>query len=238
MVSSRVPRSTLGNFFKKMLVEIRFFFWYTLRYMELLSRLLGGTERVKLMRFFLHHEEGIFSPSILSEKTKIKEVVIKKELAFLTSLGFIEKKKAKLFVTVGKGKKATQKLKEVNGLMLNQDFPLNDALKNLLFDFQAIDKKELASRFKATGRIKLFLTSGIFIGDEKSRLDVLIVGESMKKPKAEKEFEILSAELGREVIFAVMDVEEYMYRLKMYDKFVRDVLDMPNEKVIDKIITL
>jgi hypothetical protein len=67
---------------------------------------------------------------------------------------------------------------------------------------------------------------------------VLIVGESMKKPKAEKEFEILSAELGREVVFAVMDVEEYMYRLKMYDKFVRDVLDMPNEKVIDKIITL
>jgi predicted transcriptional regulator len=206
--------------------------------MELLSRLLGGTERVKLMRFFLHHEEGIFSPSTLSEKTKIKEVVIKKELAFLASLGFIEKKKAKLFVTVGKGKKAVQKLKEVNGLMLNQDFPLNDALKNLLFDFQAIDKKELASRFKATGRIKLFLTAGIFIGDEKSRLDVLIVGESMKKPKAEKEFEILSAELGREVVFAVMDVEEYMYRLKMYDKFVRDVLDMPNEKVIDKIITL
>jgi hypothetical protein len=139
---------------------------------------------------------------------------------------------------VGTGKKASQKLKEINGYKLNQSFPLNDALKNLLFDFQAIDKKELASRFKTVGRVKLFITAGIFIGDEKSRLDILIVGESMKKPKAEKEFETLSAELGREVIFSVMDVEEYLYRLKMYDKFIRDVLDMPHEKVIDKIASL
>jgi hypothetical protein len=32
-----------------------------------------------------------------------------------------------------------------------------------------------------------------------------------------------------------MDVEEYEYRMKMYDKFVRDIIEMPHETVIDKI---
>lgn len=98
-----------------------------------------------------------------------------------------------------------------------------------------MDKRELANRFKPVGRIKLFVVSGVFLGVEKSRVDILMVGESMKKPKAEKLFEALSAELGREVVYSIMDVEEYQYRYKMYDKFVRDIMDMPHEKVIDKL---
>lgn len=203
--------------------------------MELLARLLGGNERVKIMRYFLHHEENIVSLHEISEKTKSKSPVARKELAALQSIGFIEKKKTKTVVTTGQGKKFSSKLKEVSGFKLNPLFPHNQALKDLLFDFQLLDKRELASRFKLIGRIKLFLVSGIFIGEEKSRVDVLIVGEAIKRPKAEKVFELLSAEIGRDVIYSVMDVEEYEYRLKMYDKFVRDIIEMPHEAVIDKI---
>jgi predicted transcriptional regulator len=203
--------------------------------MELLSRLLGGAERVKIMRFFLHHEDDIASLHDVSEKTKVKSIAVRKELTSLISLGFIEKKKAKTVVSSGEGKKFSSRVKEVSGFKLNQEFPHNKALKELLFDFESVDKKELASRFKLVGRIKLFVVAGVFIGEEKSRLDILIVGESIKRPKAEKVFEGLSAEMGRDVIYSIMDVEEYEYRVKMYDKFVRDILDMPHETVIDKI---
>jgi hypothetical protein len=203
--------------------------------MELLARLLGGTERVKIMRFFLHHEDQVASLADISEKTKSKSVVARKELTALSAIGFIEKKRTKTVVTSGTGKKATSKIKEVNGYKLNPLFPHNKALKELLFDFLAIDKRELASRFKLTGRIKLFIMSGVFIGDAKSRVDVLIVGESINRPKAEKIFEQLAAELGREIIYSIMDVEEFEYRFKMYDKFVRDIMGMDHEKVVDKL---
>lgn len=202
--------------------------------MELLSRLLGGVERVKIMRFFLHHEDQLFQASDVVEKTKSKSVSAKKELTALVSLGFIEKKRAKMVVETG-AKKNISRIKEVNGYRLNPLFPHNAALKELLFDFQLVDKKELASRFKALGRIKLFIVAGMFVGDVKSRLDILLVGEAIKRPKAEKIFEGISAEIGRDVVYAVMDLEEYEYRLKMYDKFIRDVLEMPHEKVIDRI---
>ncbi|MDB5260062.1 MAG: seg [Candidatus Nomurabacteria bacterium] len=196
--------------------------------MELLSRLLGGVDRVKIMRFFLHHDDGTFTPKDIVDKTKSKNNIIRKELGALSAIGFIERKRTRTISKNGKGK-------EILGYRLNQSFPHNQALKDLLFDFELLDKRELASRFKTVGRIKLFIVSGVFVGEEKSRVDILIVGEAIKKPKAEKILETLSAELGREVVYSIMDVEEYEYRYKMYDKFVRDIFDMPHEKVVDKI---
>lgn len=187
-----------------------------------------------MMRFFLHHEDQLFAPGDIFDKTKLKTAAAKKELTSLASLGFIEKKRAKMVVTTG-GKKAVSKIKEVNGYRLNPEFPHNEALKELLFDFQLVDKKELASRFKAVGRIKLFIVAGVFINDPKSRLDILLVGEAIKKPKAEKILEGISAEIGRDIIYSMMDVEEYEYRIKMYDKFILEVIEMPNEKVVDKL---
>lgn len=203
--------------------------------MELLARLLGGTDRVKIMRLFLHNEDTVFSLHDIVEKTKSKSIVVRKELTSLAGIGFIEKKKSKTYVSSGTGKKSSSKVKEITGFTLNFDFPHNQALKDLLFDFQLLDKKELAARFKLIGRIKLFIVSGVFIGETKSRVDILIVGESIKRPKAEKVIELLSAELGREVIYAIMDSEEYEYRFKMYDKFLRDIVDTPHDKVIDKL---
>jgi hypothetical protein len=203
--------------------------------MELLARLLGGAERVKIMRFFLHHDDQTISPHEVSEKTKSKSVFVRKELAALSAIGFIEKKRQKTVVTTGTGKKSSSKVKEVNGYKLNPLFPHNQALKDLLFDFQLLDKRDLASRFKLVGRIKLFLVSGVFLGETKTRVDILIVGDAIKRQKAEKVLELLSAEIGRDVVYSIMDVEEYEYRLKMYDKFVRDIIEMPHEMVVDKL---
>lgn len=189
---------------------------------------------MKIMRFFLHHDEHVFSSQEISDKTKSKSVLVRKELTALVAIGFIEKKRSRMVIQTGKGKKTMSKVKEVNGFKLNPLFPHNLALKDLLFDFQLLDKRELASRFKIIGRIKLFLVAGVFVGDKKSRVDLLIVGESIKKPKADKVLEVLSAEIGRDVIYSIMDVEEFEYRHKMYDKFVRDIMDAPHEKVIDK----
>jgi hypothetical protein len=205
--------------------------------MELLVRLLGGAERVKIMRYFLHHEDTIVSLKDIAVKTKSRGVLARKEITLLTSIGFIEKKRTRSVVTTGTGKRATSRVKEVVGFALNKDFPHNDALKDLLFDFQSLDKKELSGRFKQVGRIKLFVLAGVFIGDTKSRVDMLIVGESIKRPKAEKVFEGLSAELGRDVVYSLMDVEEFEYRFKMYDKFIRDILEMPHETIVDKLRT-
>jgi len=203
--------------------------------MELLARLLGGYDRVKIMRFFLHHVDGIFDSKTVTEKLKLKATSARKELQALATVGFVEKKKTRMMTFVRSGKKESGRVKEVVGWKLNSEFPHNAALRDLLFDFEGIDKRELASRFRQVGRIKLFVVAGVFVGEEKARVDILLVGEAIKRNLAERAFDTLTAELGRDVIFSIMDVEEYEYRKKMYDKFIRDIFDLPHEIVIDKL---
>jgi predicted nucleotidyltransferase len=75
------------------------------------------------------------------------------------------------------------------------------------------------------------LISGVFIKSKESRVDLLIVGDKMKKSKVEEEIRKLEAEIGTELIYALFDTKEFSYRLNMYDKLVRDILDFPHEVV-------
>ena len=82
--------------------------------------------------------------------------------------------------------------------------------------------------------MSLLLAAGIFINDPKSRLDLLIVGDRLKKGILEKIVKSIEADIGKELSYAVFDNADYVYRLSMYDKLVRDVLDFPHEVIIDK----
>ncbi len=201
--------------------------------MELLAKLLGGYERVKIMRFFLHHRDITIDPHTLTQKVKGKLPLVRKELSTLQAIGFLEKKRGR--VTVPVGKKGEMKTKEGIIFKLNDEFPHNEALKELLFDFKNLDKKEIASRFREVGRIKLFVLAGVFVESEKSRVDMLVVGEALNKAKYDKVLENLGADLGRQLTASFMDTEEYEYREKMYDKFVGDIFVMDHEVIIDKL---
>ena len=50
-----------------------------------------------------------------------------------------------------------------------------------MFDFKNANTDVLYDRFKAIGRTKLFIVSGVFLGEDKSRADIMYVGEGIKK---------------------------------------------------------
>ena len=92
-------------------------------------------------------------------------------------------------------------------------------------------------RIRALGRVKLAVLSGIFM-DENSgarRVDLLIVGDAISERKIKNFIKSLEAESGTEISYALLDTEEFIYRHKMFDKFVHDILEKPHEKIINKI---
>ena len=54
----------------------------------------------------------------------------------------------------------------------------------------------------------------------------------MKKSKIEEGIHRLEAEIGAEMVYAIFDTKEFLYRLSMYDKLVRDILDFPHEIIL------
>ena len=200
--------------------------------MNELAKIFGTPERLRLLRFLLKDSKKEYTISDIEEKTKIKIEVLRKELLMLVSIGMIEKYKTNVHTFVS-GKVGTTK--EATVYKLIDSFKYKDTLSSLVLDYTRIDRDAFVDRLKGYGRIKLLILSGVFTGDIKSRLDVLYVGEAMKVKDLEKAFASISIELGRDIRYALMDVEEYIYRQKMFDSFLVEVMDSKKDTLIDKI---
>ena len=83
--------------------------------------------------------------------------------------------------------------------------------------------------------MKLIVLAGVFLQQEDSRVDILIVGDEVKKKAVENTLRSIEAEVGKELSYALFETPDFLYRLSVYDKFVRDILDFPHEKIMNKI---
>jgi len=206
--------------------------------MEILAKLFGNGNKVKAMRLFLFNPDNAYLLSELSSRTKIKPSQLKKELTLLESIGFLKVRKAagQLPTQKTKKKKKPQRDSLRSRLWcLDQDFFYVDHLRSLFNADFFVSRDELAQKFKNCGRIKLLILSGVFVQEGGERVDMLIVGDNLKKKLIEKTINTIESEIGRELRYAVMDSIDFAYRTHSSDKFLRDILDYTHKKIIDKI---
>lgn len=179
--------------------------------MEILGKILGNTARVKIIRLFLQGKGKVFSSKDVSKRSRVDVGVARRELKLLYSIGFLKK--------------------HSSGWSLNSAFQYITQLEELLVKSGSVDRKTIIETFRKTGKIKLIIISGLFIKAEDTRVDILIVGDKLKQSKVEEGIKKLEAEMGIELAFVVFETKEFIYRLDMYDKLVRDILDFPNEVI-------
>ncbi len=202
-----------------------------MKQLDILGKLFGSATRVKALKFFLLNQDGGFAVSDVATRLRLKDAVVKKELSELAKIGFLKPKVVVLSVV---GKRTTKK-KKVNGFVANREFALREPLRNLLIESGGMHVPDLAVRFTGTGKISLFVLSGVFLHDADRMIDMMIVGDRLDRKAIDTEVKKIEAEIGKELRYAVFDTEEFMYRLKMYDKLLRDTFDYPHTKIISKI---
>lgn len=211
--------------------------------MEIISRLFGSAAKVKIMRLFLFNPGISFSVEDVAGRTKIKGREARKELDNLEKMDLIRKRQYTReeagFKVVGKGRKKKRKKivkkVQVDGWHLHENFPYMVALKNLLVNVTLPSHEEIAKRFYTLGRIKMLIVSGLFIQDWESRVDILVVGDSLKPNALEAVIKNLESEIGKELRYSFFETQDFYYRLSVFDKLVRDILDFPHIKIIDKL---
>ncbi|HEY4486786.1 MAG TPA: hypothetical protein VJB70_03610 [Candidatus Paceibacterota bacterium] len=202
---------------------------------DALGKLFGSPARVKIMRLFLFNPEKVFEPSEIKIKSHVLSPVVTSEISRLCAVGLIKRKKGTKEVELKRRKRLLKKKKQINGWALNARFQYLDALKSLLLSSKSFDRRLITKRFSGVGRVKLLLIAGIFIKNDDSRIDILIVGDHLRKSAIGKALRALEAEMGKELRYAAFGTEDFAYRFGMYDKFIRDIVDYPHERLIDKI---
>ncbi|MCX6757916.1 MAG: hypothetical protein NTZ44_03500 [Candidatus Nomurabacteria bacterium] len=181
--------------------------------MEILGKILGNPARVKIMRLFMLNNSNVFENKDIVKRSRVNPETVRKEIKLLASVGFVKSKKT--------------------GWSFNQSFKYVSEFENLLVGADTLDKNAIAEIFKKSGKVKLLAVAGTFIKNKESRVDLLIVGDKIKKTIVEEGIRKLEAEMGSEISYAIFETAEFLYRLNMYDKLVRDILDFPHEVVIE-----
>lgn len=203
--------------------------------MDILGTIFGGEARVKIMRLFLFNTEDIFDVVDISEKSKVSKDTAKKEISLLEKSKLIKRKNFSKLVIKKKGKKFKESKIKTTGYYLNQDFPYITPLKQLLIKTKTLETGEIIKKLSKAGKLKLVIVSGVFIERKDSRVDLFIVGNNINKSVLGNAIKTIEAELGKELNYVYFETPDYEYRVSMYDKLVRDVLDYPHEVLLDKI---
>lgn len=203
--------------------------------MEILSKLLGTEERVKIMRLFLLNAEMAFDASDIMERSKVSKSALRREVTLLSKVGFVKPKNFVKEIHRKSGKKIKVIKKKVSGWQLSIDFPLLLPVRNLLISTEPIKREDIINRFKSAGKVKLIVLAGVFLQRDDSRVDILIVGNELKKKSIENGLRAIEAEVGKELSYALFETDDFIYRLNVYDKFARDIIDFPHEKIYNKL---
>lgn len=202
--------------------------------MDILEKLFGSAVRVKLMKLFLLHPGIAFDRAEIKIKTKSKSATVGKELSILEKIGLIRSRSFYKEGKKGRNGSAGRK-RRVAGFVLEPTFQYLNQLKSLLIHSAPIDNAAIAKRITKHGKIKLIVTAGMFIQNEDSRLDLLIVGDEMREGALKSAIQVMESEIGTELRYALFNTKDFQYRLGICDRLVRDVFDYPHQLVVDKL---
>ncbi len=187
--------------------------------MDTLEKIFGGAARVKLMRLFMFNSSLYFETADIADRSKLDIARARRELNFLAKVSLV--------------RKSTRGSKVV--WYLNDKFPYLDEFRRLLLETSLKNTQPIIKKLSKIGKLKFVVFSGIFKEVQDGRIDILIVAEGSKKGLADSTMSAIEAEIGKEIRFALLDTNDFKYRLGIGDRLVRDVLDYPHEVVLDRL---
>ncbi len=210
---------------------------------DVLEKLFESVPKVRILRVCMRNPDTSFTIEDLASRSQLKRGVVKRELAKLIKIRAIEtgivKISKEIKQKIGRGKKAkvkiTVKSKKERVYFANKHFALFIELQNLVTKSSVASKKEITNKIRNLGNVKLALVSGVFTNNENARTDLLIVGDRIKPGKINSFLSKIESDIGKSIHYTLMDTSEFKYRMDMYDRFLRDILEFPHEKLINKV---
>lgn len=191
--------------------------------MDTLAKLFGSVSRMKVLRLVLFNRETKFTIDSVAYRARVRKDTARSELELLARIGLLRKGKAKI-----EGKQRVI-------YKTDTSFEHYDALRAFIRRTTEVKKEQLTKTFKGCGTLKLLVLSGTLTDTPEASIDVLIVGDRLQQKKIDQAIRSLEAELGQEIAYATFTTQDFTYRLGVYDRLIRDVLEYPHLVLVDKI---
>ena len=206
----------------------------------MVEQLFGSKTRVKLLQLFYTNPNRSFYVREITRKIDEQINSVRRELSNLLSVGIIKSdaNNNKLYYEVNQDYEHFQAMSMIfGGVEPTEKTPAKDkvAKPSAKAKVQISDlapEHPLAKAVRATGRVDLAILTGQFTRDEKSGIDVLLVGD-INATKASKFIAELEKSEKKELRYTIMPLNTYQYRLQIKDRFVGNVLAAKKQVIIN-----
>jgi hypothetical protein len=184
-----------------------------------LEELFGSKERWRLIKLFVLNTDVSYAASEIVKRNKMD--------------GRRARAIIRQFVKAGFLKELTVKKKKY--YKADKNFPFFDGLKQLVIRSNVYPQCASLGKIKKLGNVRLGLVSGIFSDNSTAKADLLIVGDHISNAKMNHLLSDLEIELGREINYSLMDLNEFKYRVDMFDKFILEFFEGSHEILVNKV---
>lgn len=170
----------------------------------MLKALFSSKTRIKLLTTFLLNPDEEYFIRELTRKLDEQINSIRRELDNLKKIGLLKsrmKNRKKYYYC-------------------NKDFLIFNELRDILLKAMNTDG-DLIRKIGKLGEVDLLVLSGVFVGKD-AKVDLLVVGDidNMKLQQLLSEH----SKEGEDLRFTNMSAKDFLYRLEMKDKFIRDLI--------------
>ena len=189
----------------------------------MIEQLFGSKTRVKLLQLFYTNPNRSFYVREITRKIDEQINSVRRELANLLSIGIIssDTNNNRLYYEVNQSYEYFTPLETIFGS------------GTMTAKTTAPSAEGEAQTLKALGNVDLALLTGQLTRDERSGIDVLLVGD-LNHTQITKYISDLEAKEGKELRYAVMTNDEFSYRQEVNDRFLNQVLSSKKQVLVDK----
>lgn len=175
-----------------------------------MDSLFSSQERIQVLRFLLFRTNQYFTEQELIQALSRKALAAGRTLVDLEKMGAI--KKLRNSDTGDYVYRA------------NKHWLLYDDFRSLFIKSQLIVEHELVRKLPKLGSIRLFVLTGMFVGDVGAPTDMLIVGKINQRALSTL-IEAFEKDIGQEVNYTALTMPEYTFRQNVGDRFIHGILE-------------
>jgi len=204
----------------------------------MLEHIFGSKTRLKILNLFFKDPKSKYYLRQIARETNSQLNAVRREIDNLVHFGIImpakDMKKEMLDPEISIIKNQKDSLKKY--LQVNTSFVLFHELKALLLKSKILIEDDFVAKIQKIPHIELLVLSGIFVGREDAKSDMLLVG-TIDKKKLMPIIDKFEKALGQNIRYTLMSASEYKYRREVTDKFLYDILENKNIIILDKVAT-
>ncbi len=199
------------------------------------EQLFGSKTRAKLIKTFLEYPDRAFYVRELTRVTGSMINSVRRELKILEDLDIIYVEKSLIEKNIVQHN-LPEGLNTKKFFKLNQENVFHKELRTIFKKNDIINEKNLATNLDEINGVYLAVLVGVFIKNESSPTDVLIVAESGRNNRILPIVKTLQDDIKKEMSYTILPPEEYLLRKDINDRFLYAIInDRKKITLLDKL---